>query len=57
MTDNLATLLHHEVELGDKVRICSVLIEHIVLGASRTIDVPESFARKVLHLPKIFRSF
>ena len=46
-------LFHHEVELGDEVGVVSELVEHEMLGASRTIDVPEGFAREILHLTVI----
>ena len=50
MPDYPAVFLHHQVQLRDKVGIAAVAVQHIVLGASGTIDVPESLARQVLHL-------
>jgi hypothetical protein len=57
MAYNLAVLFHHEVELWDKVGIAPVPVEHIVLGAAGTIDVPESLAGEVLYLTVILRLF
>jgi hypothetical protein len=57
MSDNLPVVLHHEVELGDEVGVRTVLVEHKVLGASRAVDVPECFAREVLHLAPVLGLF
>ena len=48
-----SVLLHHQIELGDEIGIAAVLVEHVMLGATRTIDVPESLTGKVLHLTVI----
>ena len=64
MADNLSrrlvltiAIFHHKVQLRDEVGIRSILIEHVMLCASRTIDIPECLTRKVLHLTIIFWLF
>ena len=57
MADNYSIFLHHKVEFRDEIGVCSILIEHVMLCASRTIDIPECLSRKVFHLTIIFRSF
>jgi hypothetical protein len=57
MADNPVAFLHYKVELWDEVGACSILIEHVMLCASWTIDVPECLTREVLHLAIIFWGF
>ena len=54
MADDFFILHHHKVQLWDKVGICSILIKYVMLCASRTVDVPECLACKVLYLTIIF---
>ena len=57
VTHDAAILLHHEVQLRDEIRVAAILVQHEMLGASGTVDVPESLAGQNLHLAVIFRSF
>ena len=57
MADNLVVLLHHIVQLRDEVGIAPVLVEHIVFGASWTVDIPERLACEVLYLAIVLRLF
>ena len=64
MSDNLTrrlvltiVFLHHKVQLWDEVGIRPILIEHVMLSASRTIDVPECLTRQVFYLTIIFGLF
>ena len=41
MADDFIIFFHHEIKFRDKVGVVPVLVEHIMLGASGTIDVPE----------------
>ena len=50
MADDLAILFHHEIQFRNKVGVISISVEHIMLGASGTIDVPERLACEVFHL-------
>jgi hypothetical protein len=54
---NPAILFHHQVLFGDKVGIAAVLVEHVMLGATRTIDIPKSLTGEVLHLTVILGLF
>ena len=57
MSDDFFVFFHHEIEFGNEVRIISVLIEHKMLLAPRTIYIPKCLAGEVLHLAVIFGSF
>ena len=57
MAYQAAFILQHEVQFRNKVGTVSVTMQHEVLRASRTIYIPESFAREVLDRAVIFRSF
>ena len=54
MANDAVILFHHKVQLWDEIGICSILIEHVMLCASRTVDVPECLTCKVLNLTIIF---
>ena len=49
MPDDLTVFLHHEIQAVDEVRVVPVLVEDIMLGAARAIDIPKGFAGKVFH--------
>jgi hypothetical protein len=57
MAYNHAVFLHHKVKFRDEVGVGSVLVEHIMLQASRAIDIPKRLAREVLYLSIIFGLF
>ena len=57
MADDMVILYHHKVQLWDEIRVCSILIEYVMLRASRTLYIPECLSRKVLYLTEIFCLF
>ena len=57
MPDNPPVLLHHEVKLRDEIWVAPELVQHIMLRASGTIDVPEGFTGKVFDGTVIGRGF
>ena len=54
---NPAAFFHDEIELGDKIGIAAVLVQHIMLGATWTINVPEGLTGEILHLTEILGLF
>ena len=57
MTNDLIIFKHHEIQFWNEIRIRSVLIEHVMLSASRAIYIPECLTRKVLYLTILFWRF
>ena len=57
LTDQSAVLFHNKIQLFDKRRIVTQYMDHIMLTAPGTIDVPEGFPDKFLHFPIIFCFF
>ena len=55
--DDLPVLLHHEVELGDEVRVLTVLVKHVMLCAARSVSIPECLSGEVLYLSVVFGLF
>ena len=57
MADDPATFLHHEIKFRDEVRVAPILVQHIMLRAPGTINVPEGFTGKVFDGTVIGRGF
>ena len=49
MTDYLAVQFHYKVKLPNEVRTVTELVQHIMLQASGTVDVPERLTGQVFN--------
>ena len=48
---------HDEVEVGDEILVVAQTVHDIMFETSGTIDVPERFSYKILHLAPFMRLF
>lgn len=55
--DDFAVHFQHEREFRHKVGLAPVAVQHVMLGASGTVHVPEGFAGKVFDGLKVARLF
>ena len=55
--DDFAVHFQHEREFRHKVGLAPVAVQHVMLGASGTVNVPEGFAGKVFDGLKVARLF
>ena len=55
--DDFAVHFQHEREFRHKVGFAPIAVQHVMLGASGTVHVPEGFAGKVFDGLKVARFF